>query len=101
MELHGLWTILGDAGFTVVELRPGIDAVSLIDRSFHGLQTDPQANRWFVDESPRNVEIDAEYLAPRHANFRKLLFCGQFVAAAANPEPDAHSARSPDDGSSR
>lgn len=76
------WKIICEAaGLDLIELRPGIDGVSLTKRSYLGRLAD--FNKWFVKESPLNREIDLEAdkksLSHRVRNFRKLQYCGQFI----------------------
>ena len=77
---HGLAVLLEEAGFEGLELRPGIDALTLISR--RGLGSPRFFDRWWGVESPLNRAIG---LAARvrgagvaQANAIKLLFCGQF-----------------------
>jgi SAM-dependent methyltransferase len=80
----GLAALLGDAGLSVLELRPGIDALTLIARRLVGHR--PCFERWWAHQSPLNRALD---LAGRGAgvdaqtlNAAKLLFCGQFAFLA-------------------
>ncbi len=81
---HGLALLLEDAGLDVVELRPGIDSLTLIAN--RGLGMPRFTNRWWSSESPLNRVIDlygrARRLDPRALNAIKLLFCGQFCFLA-------------------
>lgn len=78
---YGWKVICETAGLELIELRPGIDSISLIKRSFLGRP--PEFDRWFVSESPlnREIEIQAEQQSLSHSvrNFRKLQYSGQFV----------------------
>jgi SAM-dependent methyltransferase len=80
----GFLGLLEHASLRPVELRPGIDGLTLIawrlagnHRSFH---------RWWGRESPLNRALDACARAlradPRTLNATKLLFCGQFAFLA-------------------
>lgn len=77
---HGLALLLDEAGFDEVELRPSVDALTLIVR--RGLGGPAFMNRWWERESPLNLAIAllgrARGLDPTAVNAAKLLFCGQF-----------------------
>lgn len=77
----GFKRLVDASGLQLVEIRPGIDGVTLITRAYHN--NDPEMNRWFGEESPLNAEIDAWAKEGNHtvqkAAFRKLSFCGQFA----------------------
>jgi SAM-dependent methyltransferase len=86
----GFVELLGAAGLRPVELRPGIDGLTMMGwrlagghRFFH---------RWWARESPLNRVLDtcARVLRAdtRTLNTTKLLFCGQF-AFLARREPNA------------
>lgn len=81
---HGLALLLEEAGFDDLELRPGIDALTLIAR--RGLGAPRFFNRWWSVESPLNRAIGlfarARGLDAAQANAVKLLFCGQFAFLA-------------------
>lgn len=83
----GLIALLQDAGLTVTEVRPGIDALTLIAWRMTGRPR--WFNRWWARPSPLNRALDlygrAARLEPRLLNATKLLFCGQF-AFLARPE---------------
>ncbi|MGR4893927.1 class I SAM-dependent methyltransferase [Stenotrophomonas sp. LARHCG68] len=68
-------------GLELVEMRPGIDSVTLINRAYRN--NDPEMNHWFGEESPMNREIDEWAKQGGHsvqeAAYRKLAFCGQFA----------------------
>jgi SAM-dependent methyltransferase len=92
----GFLALLERASLRPVELRPGIDGLTLIawrlaggHRCFH---------RWWERESPLNRALDAcgrvLRTDPQSVNVTKLLFCGQFAflaqrAADAAPAPTA------------
>jgi len=86
---YGLTLLLEDAGLEVVELRPSIDALTLILR--RGLSGPRVFDRWWARESPLNRVIDAFGRAARldvaGRNAAKLLFCGQFSFLARRPLP--------------
>ena len=79
--VFGFAKICEDAGLALTELRPGIDGITLIERSYNGR---PQEySRWFKEESPLNTQIESNSLKElkrvKLINFRKLMYCGQFV----------------------
>ncbi len=84
----GLCALLAEAGLTVVELRPGIDALTLIARRLVGSGRcfDAWWARWWGRRSPLNRVVDtygrARGLDARALNATKLLFCGQFAFLA-------------------
>ncbi|HET6870752.1 MAG TPA: class I SAM-dependent methyltransferase [Solirubrobacteraceae bacterium] len=84
----GLVELLKQAGLRTVELRPGIDGLTIMawrlaggHRCFH---------RWWGRESPLNRALDACGRAlradTRTLNATKLLFCGQFAFLAVREE---------------
>ena len=85
---YGLSLLLEGAGLEVAELRPGIDALTLIAN--RGMGMPRFTNRWWSRESPLNRAIDgfvrARRLDARQANAIKLLFCGQFCFLARRPD---------------
>lgn len=78
--------IVVEAGMSMVELRPGIDGISLITRKFRGRSEETE--RWF-GSSPLNEEIDAWAQSTRagvaKTNARKLQYCGQICFHARRP----------------
>jgi SAM-dependent methyltransferase len=85
----GLKSLLEPAGLELVELRPGIDAVTLIARRLaprSSRRVDRVWGRWWGHRSPLNRLLDAYGTArrmdPRALNATKLLFCGQFAFQA-------------------
>lgn len=94
----GFAALLSEAGLTVVELRPGIDGVTLIVRRLVGTGRyfDRWWARWWGARSPLNRVIDAygrrRGFDVRALNATKLLFCGQFTFVAQRAEW-AHSPR--------
>ena len=88
----GFSELMVEAGLTLVEIRPSIDALALIARRLvpRGRRPfDRQWARWWAGQSPLNRVIDAyaraAKLDPRAANATKLLFCGQFTFLARRP----------------
>jgi SAM-dependent methyltransferase len=86
---YGLSLLLDSAGFDEVELRPSIDALTLIVR--RGLGGPAVFNRWWDRESPLNRVIGlygrARGADAASVNAAKLLFCGQFAfLARRSPE---------------
>lgn len=77
---YGLALLLEEAGLGEVELRPSIDALTLILR--RGLGGPAFFNRWWDTESPLNRAIGlysrARGMSPTAQNAAKLVFCGQF-----------------------
>jgi len=77
---YGWVTLINDAGMQVVELRPGIDSIALINRQLSG---EPKKYRHWFGNSPLNQEIDewgnANNKSAADINYRKLHFCGQFA----------------------
>ena len=84
---YGLTLLLEEAGLEVLELRPSIDAITLIVR--RGLGGPRRFDRWWGRESPLNRAIGVFARAARldtaGANTAKLLFCGQFTFLARRP----------------
>jgi SAM-dependent methyltransferase len=80
----GLSVLLQRAGLSVVELRPSIDALTLIGRRILGRRR--IFDSWWAGESPLNRAIQlygrARGLDARTVNATKLLFCGQFLFLA-------------------
>lgn len=77
---YGFSLMVKEAGLQMIEIRPSIDAVTLIAR--RGLGKPKFFLRWWEKESPLNVTISfvGKILRKRHSsiNSMKLLFCGQF-----------------------
>ncbi len=84
---YGFWLLLQDTGFQVLEIRPSIDALTLIIR--RGLGCPSFFSRWWNEESPLNQCINvmgkAMKMQPSNINLLKLLFCGQFCYVARKP----------------
>ena len=84
---HGLALLLDEAGLGEVELRPSIDALTLIVR--RGMGGPAFFNRWWDAESPLNRAIGLygrlRGMDPAGQNAAKLIFCGQFSFLARRP----------------
>lgn len=80
----GLEFLLREAGLALVEIRPGIDGITLIAWRLVGPRR--RFVRWWESQSPLNRVIDlyckAFRLDTRMTNANKLLFCGQFAFLA-------------------
>lgn len=78
--VFGFKVICEDAGLDLVEIRPGIDAQTLLKRSYLGRP--PEYSQWFSKESPLNQEIEGNAKQQKRGaqtiNYRKLMNCGQF-----------------------
>jgi ubiquinone/menaquinone biosynthesis C-methylase UbiE len=78
---YGLKVIIENAAMKVVEIKPGVDAFTLIIRRFLG--SPKYFDRYWEKESPLNrlISIIGFILKLKHdeINAVKLLFCGQFV----------------------
>lgn len=83
----GFVQLAAEAGLTAVEIRPGIDALSLIGHRIFGSRR--CFERWWGGQSPLNRVIDAygrlRGLDHRAINATKLVFCGQFAFLAQRP----------------
>lgn len=77
---YGWVTLINDSDMQVIELRPGIDSIALINRQLSG---EPKKYRHWFGNSPLNQEIDewgnANNKSAADINYRKLHFCGQFA----------------------
>lgn len=80
--IYGFKRIMEDAGFRITEMRPGIDGFTLMRRTYE--HRPAEMSKYFFHESPVNEEIERRAQDKRAPvrNFRKLLFCGQFVFVA-------------------
>jgi SAM-dependent methyltransferase len=87
----GMVRLFEQAGLRAVELRPGIDGLTLIAWRLAGGH--PCFYRWWGRESPLNATLDrcGRLLGAdnRTLNATKLLFCGQFAFLARRPEEPA------------
>jgi SAM-dependent methyltransferase len=81
---YGMALLLEEAGLEPLELRPGIDALTLTLRSMS--RRAKLFGRWFGRDSPANRAIDAAGrlagAGPAEVNAAKLKFCGQFAFLA-------------------
>jgi SAM-dependent methyltransferase len=84
---YGLALLVDAAGLSLLEVRPGIDGVTLTARSL--ARRARVFDRWFGRESPLNRALEgAGRLAgagPAAVNAAKLKFCGQFAFLAQRP----------------
>jgi SAM-dependent methyltransferase len=83
----GFVALVQEARLQLEEIRPGIDGVTLILRSFLGRPA--SFDGWWDDESPLNQVID-EWAAvrgrrPARVNLRKLEFAGHFAFHVRKP----------------
>jgi len=80
----GFAKLAEEAGLTVLEVRPSIDALALIAYRMFGSRR--AFERWWGAQSPLNRAIDAygraRGLGPEAINATKLVFCGQFAFLA-------------------
>jgi SAM-dependent methyltransferase len=83
---YGLSRVLEDAGLELLEIRPGIDAVSLIARQMLG---GPRLLNFLFRTSPVNLAIGlagfALRLPTKMTAFLKVQYCGQFCFLARKP----------------
>ena len=82
---YGLSLLLRDAGFELLEVRPGIDVATLVARrAARGARV---FARWWDRDSPGNRAIElagrAARADPARVNAAKLAFCGQFAFLSA------------------
>jgi SAM-dependent methyltransferase len=86
---YGLMGLLEAAGMELVEVRPGIDAVTLIAHRAMGMPG--FTRRYWARESPLNRAIGLAArggrLDTRQANAIKLIFCAQYAFLARRPGP--------------
>ncbi|MFD3453222.1 class I SAM-dependent methyltransferase [Streptomyces sp. NPDC058691] len=84
---YGFRVLVEEAGLALEEIRPSLDGVALIMRTYHGRP--PEYARYWDESSPLNAEIDtwAKKTKRRTAlvNLRKLTFCGQFAFRVRKP----------------
>jgi ubiquinone/menaquinone biosynthesis C-methylase UbiE len=84
---YGFRVLAQDTGLRLEEIRPSLDGVALIMRTFHGRPA--EYSRYWDEESPLNTDIDhwAAKNKRRAAltNLRKLTFCGQFAFRVRKP----------------
>ncbi len=83
----GFKTIVEDAGMQLVEMRPGIDGPTLIERQIRGRPA--ELNRYFAETSPLNEKIIKSKRHQRGVirdlNNRMLQFCGHFGFHVVKP----------------
>src|SRR5262245_9276865 len=83
----GFQALVEDGGLQVEELRPGIDGVTLVLRSF--LDRPKSFSKWFAGDSPLHGLIDdwgrRTKADDRAVNLRKLQFAGQFSFLVRRP----------------
>jgi SAM-dependent methyltransferase len=88
---YGFCVLAEEAGLEVVELRPGIDGMTLV--AWRALGLPRFFARWWAHESPGNRMIElagrAARLDPRTRNQVKLTLCGQFAFLARRPATTA------------
>ncbi|WP_435208060.1 class I SAM-dependent methyltransferase [Streptomyces sp. bgisy034] len=84
---YGFRRLVEEAGLVLEEIRPSLDGVALIMRSYLGRP--PEYSRYWDTQSPLNDEIDqwARHGRRRTAlvNLRKLTYCGQFAFRVGKP----------------
>ncbi len=82
---YGFNHLLAEANLELVEIRPGIDGLSLM--IWNGLAGPKLCSAWWVKDSPLNqiINLTGKLKKRSHAliNAKKLLFCGQFSFLAA------------------
>ncbi|MDX2851458.1 class I SAM-dependent methyltransferase [Streptomyces sp. PA03-3a] len=85
---YGFRVLVEEAGLAMEEIRPSLDGVTLIMRSYHGRP--PEYGRYWDEASPLNAEIDTWAHRTKRgaalANLRKLTYCGQFAFRVRKPE---------------
>jgi SAM-dependent methyltransferase len=83
----GFVALIADARLQLIEIRPGIDGVTLMLRSFLGRP--PGFGQWWEAESPLNSLIDEWGASTGRSalavNLRKLEFSGQFAFLVRRP----------------
>ena len=86
--LYGFCLLVEEAGLELIELRPSIDALSLIIR--RGLGRPTFLNVLWARESPLNLAIGiaGKLMRKRHLGINrvKLGFCGQFYFLVRKPD---------------
>ncbi len=85
-SFFGFAELLKSAGLKLVEMRPGIDSITLIQRSM--AEDRSPFNRYFKEESPGNAAISKQYESRGHRfkNFQKLRYAGHIIFRAQKPE---------------
>ncbi len=83
---YGFSTLLRDAGFSNILVRPGVDGLTLIARRLLGFARIAMGSWLFEQESPLNLLLELVTRFMRFDTRRraaiKLLFCGHFVFSA-------------------
>jgi SAM-dependent methyltransferase len=83
----GFQALVEDAGLVLEELRPGIDGITLILRTFLGRPA--HFSKWFAEGSPLHTLVDEWGRQTKRrtwlVNLRKLQFAGQFAFAVRRP----------------
>ena len=83
----GFQALVEDGGLRLEELRPGIDGITLVLRSF--LDRPKAFSKWFAGDSPLHTLIDEWGTRTksdrRLVNVRKLQFAGQFSFLVRRP----------------
>jgi len=81
--VYGFKQLIEMAGMQLIELRPGIDGLTLMERSYTG--DFPKYNKYFSIESPLNIDIEQTsqqiHFSNQMINYKKLIYCGQFCFA--------------------
>ncbi|MFG3019499.1 class I SAM-dependent methyltransferase [Streptomyces sp. NPDC048254] len=89
---YGFRVLVEEAGLALEEIRPSLDGVTLIMRTYHSSRK-KEYGRFWQTESPLNTEIDTwARKSGRHTalvNLRKLTFCGQFAFRVTKPGASA------------
>lgn len=84
---YGFVTIARDAGLEVIEVRPGIDGPTLIERQIRGRP--PEMSKFFGTTSPRNEEFlrwgTSTRRRPALVNNRMLQYSGHFGFLTRRP----------------
>jgi SAM-dependent methyltransferase len=83
----GFLALVEDAGMQLEEIRPGIDGVTLVLRTFLGRPA--PFSKWFVEGSPLHTLIDESAARDKKrtwlVNLRKVQFAGQFAFCVRRP----------------
>ncbi|MEV7283776.1 class I SAM-dependent methyltransferase [Streptomyces sp. NPDC093252] len=90
---YGFRVLVEEAGLVLEEIRPSLDGVTLLMRSY---RADGKAvyGRYWSEESPLNSEIEEWGRRTRRqtalVNLRKLTYCGQFAFRVVKPVTPGH-----------
>ncbi|MFC8512685.1 class I SAM-dependent methyltransferase [Streptomyces sp. NPDC057257] len=94
---YGFRTLVEQGGLAMEEVRPSLDGVALIMRSYTGRRA--EFGRFWHKESPLNTEIDRWAKKSGRqaalANLRKLTYCGQFAFRARKPAEEERAPGAP------